>query len=145
MIVDQVIARLIAQVPGLSGRVEGAAELAALVRQDSLPQEMPAAFVLPLGVNGRDPDATAGLFLQMFDEIAGVILMVESAADPTGAQSLATIDSLIDATLAALAGWEPVDAIGVLTLLRGRLVSLSAGTVIYQLDFTLQQQLRIST
>ena len=52
----------------------------------------------------------------------------------------------------ALAGWAPEDSdpetdgtdpIGVLVLRRGRVNSLDAGTVFYQLDFAIQQQVRV--
>jgi hypothetical protein len=44
--------------------------------------------------------------------------------------------------LAALGGFDPAEAIGVLRLQRGELVSLNAGAVIYQLDFAILTQLR---
>ena len=46
--------------------------------------------------------------------------------------------------IAALAGWGPDSAPGVFELSRGDLVSMKAGALIYQLDFTLNDQLRIA-
>jgi hypothetical protein len=73
-----------------------------------------------------------------------VVLFARAAGDVTGEKTLATIDSLEAAVLAALAGWGPAGAIDVLEPRRGRLVSVAAGAVIYQIDFAITEQLRIS-
>lgn len=145
MQVDDAIVRLEAQVPALARRVEGAAELSELVRKNNLPQQTPAAFVLPLGLRGGEADTSAGIFRQSFDETIAVVLIIESAGDATGGKALPTIHALIWAVIAAIAGWAPADEIGVFRLMRGQLVSMSRGIVIYQLDFAIQDQLRITS
>lgn len=135
--------RLNAQVAALTGRVEEVADLAELVRKNALPQKSPAAFVLPAGFNAGAADAAAGLFRQALDQTIAVVLIVEAAGDPKAKRALAAIDDLIDAVLVALCGWAPAGAIADMRALRGRLVSVNAGTVIYQLDFAVQEQLRI--
>jgi hypothetical protein len=143
MLVDDVVTRLGGEVESLAGRVQGAAELTAMVKAGALPNVTPHAFVLPLGLRPLNTgDAAANAFTQDVDELVGIVLIVRGAGDATGARSLPTIDTLIAHILAALAGWAPDDAIGVLRLQRGQLVSVNAGVVIYQLDFAIQLQLR---
>lgn len=143
MIVSGVITRLSAEVDALGGRVQGLAELAALVRDRALPNVTPAAYVVPAGLRGGEGDASAGAFTQMVDEVVSVVLVVKSHGDPTGGKALATFDALIADCAAALAGWAPANQVGVFRLQRGAMVSLEAGTAIYQLDFAIRQQLRI--
>jgi hypothetical protein len=145
LLVDPVITRIDDEVPALKGRVEGAAELAALVREDALPQVMPAAFVVPVGLQGGRADAVSGLFRQNYVEVVGVVLIVAAAGDATGALALPELQDLVGAGVTAVCGWAPDAAVGVFELRRGALVSLNAGAVIYQLDFGINSQLRIET
>ncbi|MEX2480198.1 MAG: hypothetical protein WD928_04985 [Gammaproteobacteria bacterium] len=144
-LVSDIKTRLEAEVTALTGRVDEVADLAVLVSTGALPQRNPAAFVVPLGFDGGTPDAAAGLYRQSTTETVGVILFVEAAGDPRARRALATVDQLKDAVVAAIAGWAPDDAIGVFVARRGRLVSVNAGTVIYQIDFSLMDQLRIAS
>lgn len=143
MLVGEVIARLAERVPELAGRIEGAAELSALMRENRLPQVTPAAHVLPLGLRGLQADAAAGAFRQAVDETVAVVLTWRGY-EPTGARALAPLDALIGAVIEALAGWGPAAASGVLRLARGQLVAINAGTIVYQIDFTLTDHLRIT-
>lgn len=136
--------RLNTNVPALTGRVEGAAAFAELMRQNALPQVTPAAFVIPLGLQGGAADVVAGLYRQEVREIVGVMLTLRSFSR-TGEQALPELDQLIDAIVNAVAGYAPADAIGVFTVARGSIVSMSAGTLVYQLEFSLSDQLRIAT
>lgn len=135
--------RLTALVPELAGRVEGAAAFAELMRQNALPQVTPAAFVIPLGLQGGGAEAVTGLFRQDVQEIVGVMLVLRSFSR-TGEQALPELDALVGAVLSAVAGYGPADATGVFRLVRGALVSMSAGTIVYQIEFSLSDQLRIA-
>lgn len=140
--ITPVIDRLKTQVPEFSGRIEGAGEFAALMRQNALPQVTPAAHVLPLGLRGGQGQAAAGAFRQEVEEVVAVLITLR-AHSRTGAEALPDLDALIRKVITAIAGWGPDDAIGVFRLSRGQLVSMSAGTMLYQLDFALTDQLRI--
>lgn len=140
--IEAVKSRLEAQVPELAHRVEGAAQFAALMKSNALPQHTPAAHVLPLGLQGGRADAMAGAFTQELQEAIGVILTLRSQSQ-TGDKALDPVNTLVRAIIAALAGWAPNDETGVFRLLRGNLISMSAGTIVYQLDFTITDQLRI--
>ena len=140
--ISDVIARLDTYVPDLSGRIEGAAQFAALMKSNALPQVTPAAHVLPLGLQGGQADASAGEFTQIYQEVIGVVLTLRSN-ERTGAKALPPLDQLIMEVISAIAGWGPDSAIGVFRLVRGSILSMSAGTIVYQLDFSLSDQLRI--
>jgi len=143
MIVDEVIARVETASADLAGRVEGAGELTALVRERALPQMTPAAFVLPLGLRAGAADSVSGLFRQLADEVVAVVLVVEVAGDVTGGAALPTIDALVAGVIDGVCGWKPAGEIGSFRLDRGRLVAVDRGVVIYQLDFAIPRQLRI--
>ena len=141
---DELIARISEAVPQLSSRVEGAAELAALMGSNEMPQATPAAYVVPLGFDaGPQRDAT-GIHEQMVTESFGVVIVIDYAGDATGAAALPEIEDMVEAVRAALKGWQPVSAIDALSLRRGRLVDLRNGTVFYQLDVSLTQNDRTS-
>ncbi len=136
-------------IAALGGRIEPAAKFSDLMARNHAPQVTPAAFVLPLGLRGARADATAGLFRQGVVETLGVVLWLRSAGDATGARSLDALTPLRNAVIRRIAGWAPTsdwtegEAIGVFTLARGELLSLSAGLLIYQLDFAVEDQVRI--
>lgn len=130
-------------IPALAGRVQGAAKLAELTQRGAAAQADRAAFVLPLGLRGGQADATAGLFRQQIDQLVGVVLMVRNLGDATGEKAAGELEELVDDVIRAIAGWAPDEAIGVFVLVKGELISIAAGTITYQLDFALQDQLRI--
>lgn len=150
MLADQVRARL-ETVEGLAGAVDGALHLAELVGKQALPQRPLSAFVIPAGLNGGGAESSENAFLQAVDETVAVVLVLRSANDATGARAMPGLDALVWSVILALAGWAPsgvddaagIDPTGVFELKRGRTLSLSAGTVIYQLDFAIGQQLRV--
>lgn len=136
--------RLGAGVPELTGRIEGAAAFADLMRQNALPQVTPAAFVIPLGLQGGAAEAVTGFFRQEVQEVLGVMLVLRTFSR-TGDQALPELGQLVASVVAAVAGFAPDDAVGVFRLVRGALVSMTAGTIVYQLEFSLSDQLRIAT
>lgn len=140
--IDAVATRIAAIVPSLTGRVEGAAQLADLMARNALPQVTPAAFVVPLGLQGGAVSAATGLHIQMCEEVVGVVIALRSFS-ATGGEAMPELDALIRAVVHAVAGWAPGDAIGAFRLLRGGLLSMRTGTMLYQLDFALPDQLRI--
>lgn len=138
-----VIARLQDQVTDLRS-VEGAAEYKALVDGDKVPQQDPAAYVIPLGLRGDRPDVVAGLFRQPIAESIGVVLFLRGH-DAHGAKALANVRPFIGSVIGAIAGWQSSDEIGVFQLSRGALIGIKAGLLSYQIDFAINDQLRIAT
>lgn len=135
------LADRLATIPALAGRIRPAEELSELMKNNRLPQVTPAAFVLPLGLRGGAADAATGLYRQQVEWLEGVLLVVRAAGDATGAKGGTQLRPLIDATIAAIVGWS--EGFGTWVLRKGELVSLSAGTLTYQLEFALDDQLRI--
>lgn len=134
-LVDAVAARLKVQVADLNDRVEGAAELAALVDKGKLPQRSPSAFVLPLAQDGQANAAATGGHRQKVLEAIGVVVVVRHAGDATGRHQIAAFVPLLNAVRDALAGWEPDSSYEAFDFLRGRLVGLAGGAALQQLDF----------
>lgn len=141
--VPAVVTRLEAEVPALANRVKEAADFAELMRTNGLPQHG-GAYVLPLGLRGNQADAAAGGFRQGIEWVVGVLLTLRTyhRADRP---DLTELNALIDAVLAAICGWAPSDESGVFRLFRGQLVHVGKGTLAYQLDFAISDQLRIDT
>ena len=144
MLVDDVIARLKEAVPALQTRVNGAASLVQLIAQNQLGQHSPAAHVIGLGIRGGAPDVVTGLFRQPVVEQIGVILTFRNATG-AGAGALDRVEAVRTSVIEALCGWEPEGAFGPFQLQEGRVTSMQAGTLVYELSFAIPDQLRIST
>ena len=143
MLLDEVKTRLALTMPDLAGRIEGAAEMAQMMAQGSLPTETPFAFVIPLALDGAQVIDATGVHMQATTETIGVVLIVEYAGDPSGAQALPDLVTLRDGVIQALAGWQPQGAIDCFQLRRARLLDLKAATVFYQIDFSIPGILRV--
>ncbi len=131
-------------VVGLHGRVYSATDLAALQKTNTLGSVSPAAYTLPLGVGGGEPDASTGLFRQPVLWLDGVLLVVKVAGDATGAKAQQQMEPLIIDTINAVAGQDVDGMIGTYRLAKGELLGLAAGVLSYQLDFAIEDQLRIN-
>ena len=142
-LVDAVAARIGAEVSDLTGRIDSIADLAFLISTGALPQREVCAFVVPLGFDGGAANAAVNAFTQELNDSIGVVLCIKSLGDAKAKKALPTIGALSEAVVNAVAGWAPNNAVGVFTVSRGRLVSIDKGLVLYQIDFRLQDQLRI--
>lgn len=139
-----VTARIEARVAELVGRTLHAGDFADLVDKNRLPQVTPAAYVLPGGMTGGQVQSASSLFVQGFTETVMVVLAVRVAGDPLHANAIDQVDPLVTATIAAVAGWGPDDAPGVFVLGRAELVGAKDGLLIFQIEFNLMDQLRIT-
>lgn len=141
--VAEVMARIEERVPELAGRLASAAAFAQLVANGQLPQQTPAGFVLHGGLNGGKAQLAAGAFRQDLAEMVLVVLCVRVAGDALGDRGLDEVTPLVRSVIEAVVGWGPATAPGVFVLSRGELVGSQDSTLIYQLDFSLDDQLRI--
>ncbi|MGZ9811284.1 phage tail terminator protein [Pseudoroseicyclus sp. H15] len=139
----EVKARLQAEVTGLHS-IGTAGTLAALVSQNTLPQQTPAAILLPLGLRGAGVQSAAGSYTQATEEVIGVLLVFR-ITDPTAATALEDLGGFRDQVIAALAGWAPDDTVGVFALRRAAIVAVQNGIVTYQIEMAITDQLRIDT
>lgn len=142
--IAEVMARINAQVPELSGRVENAGRFAEIVERNQVPQVTPAAFVLPAGLAGGKAEAGAGLFIQSFRETVSVVLFVRVAGDPTSARAIDEATPILRKVVTGVVGWAPADAIGIFVLSQAELVGATRGVLTFQVDFELDDQLRIT-
>lgn len=139
----------IADVEGIKGRIQPAANLSELMARGLTPQGGDAAFILPLGIRGGSEQAMSGLYIQDVAETVGVVLMIRALGDATGARSTDRLLPIRNAIIRRVAGWSPPphwmegETVGQFRLARGELISLTAGLLTYQLDFVLSDQLRI--
>lgn len=140
MLVEALKNRLRDEVSALRS-VEGAASMAALIQSNGLPQQTPAAHVVTLGMQGGDEEAAAGAFVQSYQEVLGVIVTWRTVVNSD--RTVTDVEELIRAIVLAVAGWEPAGAMAPFKLLRGQLVAMNKGTLVYQLDFAIADQLRI--
>ena len=142
---DDVRDRVKAQVEAFApdSRMGNAAQFSTLVEGNQTPQQTPAAFVLPGPIQGGPVNAMTGAFVQDFRETVILVLFVKVAGDARGGRAIDEITPLIRAVVNAVAGWAPEDATGVFVLGSGELVGSQRGHLIYQLDFALEDQLRI--
>ena len=143
VVIADVIARLNARVPEFRS-IEGVADFTELLKQNALPQQTPAAHVVPNGIRGGKPEAAAGLFTQSTSEAIAVLLTLRSN-DQAGERALADVDGLIGNVINAIAGWASNDEVGVFQLETGSVLSLAAGTLVYQLTFSITDELSITS
>ena len=124
-------------------RCEGTVELMALVQAGALPPVGESAFVVPMGYRGGAGLSTGAGYVQATEEAIAVVLAirVQGGAVPTDA----ALEARIDTVIRAVAGWQPPGAPDVFRLIRGAVLSLEKGVLLYQIEFATQSQLRIVT
>lgn len=140
--IDAVIARLKARTTLRS--VEGAASLQRLMANKVVPAGTHAAYVVPLGLQGGTEESITGLFRQTLTEAVGVILIRNAWGSARGGNVQDELSADIQMVIAALAGWAPQSGPGVFRVVRGQLVGSENSAVVYQLDFAIPTQMRIT-
>ena len=141
---DEVRARVEAKVPALVGRLQHAGDFARMVEKNQLPQVTPAGFVLPGGISGGKAEAMAGAYVQAFRERVLVAIVVRSAGDPLESRAIDQATPIVIDVINAVAGWGPDDAPGIFVLEQAELVGATQGALVFQIDFGLDDQLRIT-
>lgn len=144
MLVDTVKARLEEALPDLSGRINGALQLARLRQQNALPQVTPAAFVILGDIEGGEVTSASGAFIQAFRETVAVVLVVRTNDSPAAARSGDALHPLIWAVIETLVGRRLEGAVGQMALRSAFLVSLADGAAIYQIEFSQLNQMRLA-
>lgn len=140
---EEVGARIEALVPDLAGKLGHAGGFSQMVERNQLPQVTPAGFVLPGGIRGGQAHAATGLFVQDFREVVTVVVVVRVGGDPLAAKAIDRLAPIVRQVVEAIAGWGPEDATGVFVLERADLVGATGGANVFQIDFALDDQLRI--
>ena len=86
--------------------------------------------------------SAGGAFTQILREMVSVVLTLRTY-DRAAGDDLPELHELIQAVLQAVAGWGPDGSVGVFELARGSLIHNRDGRLVYQLDFAIDDQLRI--
>lgn len=135
--------RLADKITDLSAdRIMGAAEFAEAVERATLPQAAFFAYLIPTGLRGGKPSSMSGMFTQPLSVTLGVVLGFRTHS-PDAEAALTEIDARITQTIAAFVGWAPADQPGAFKLNSGRMTGFQKGAVFYQLEFEIDDQLRI--
>lgn len=95
-------------------------------------------------MSGAAPQVSTGFYVQPITETVGVLLFAR-AGTPTGDQALHELRPLLEDVISALVGWAPGAQSGVFSFRAGRLISFAEGLLIYQQEFSIDDQLRIAT
>ena len=81
--------------------------------------------------------------------MVSVVLCKRVSGDPTGSKAIDEMKTFAEHAIKAIAGWEPpvaegeAEPIGVFEFAQGELVGAVDSTLVFQLDFRLNDQLRI--
>lgn len=139
-----VMERLADRVPELRGRLYAAADLQAILSGAAAAPQGVSAHVLPAALSARGGESAAGLFTQIVDEVVSV-LVVYRHAGAAGERAAPEIRDMRMRIIAALAGSAPDDTAGDFVFRAARLQPpLPGGTLLDQIDFSIQDQLRIT-
>jgi len=141
-LLDDITARIEAQVPDLAGKVGSFADLSALFDREFRPRRAVTAWVVPGGMTGGPAHATIGRFSQVVTRSV-VVALAWRISDATGAAGLPGAEATVDAVVAALLGYEPPSASssarGVLQLRSGE-TFIRAGALACILEFTIEDE-----
>lgn len=142
--IDAIVARLESLIPELDHRVDGAAEFTRMMETKKLPSGGVRAYVLPTGIRGQSGNALAGAFTQPIVRTMAVVLLTRSV-DASGERALSRLGAFVDEIIASLAGWAPADEVGVFELRQASIIPTENGLLGYQIEFSITDQLRITS
>lgn len=137
---SDIIDRIKSHGPALRS-VQGAVELAALLKAGTPIVGKPFAHVVPMGLRGQPPEVAAGSFAQQIDVGFSVVLTVPTIDDPKGEKAISAADPLVTGIITALSGWGPEAAPGVIYMTRAQIVRFEPGLIVYGVDFTITDRL----
>jgi hypothetical protein len=135
-----VLARLTGTKPLVD--VATSADFAALVEQQAAPSRMPAAWIMPIAIQPREPAVFGSATQQLVRETIGVLIAVKHAGDASGGKALDALVAPRRAVRARLHGWLPHPEMCPLELGAGRLAGVKQGTVFWLQHFATDYALR---
>jgi hypothetical protein len=94
VIVDTFISQLRANAPIFAGRVAGAAEFYAGLKNYNTSLALPAAYVMPLGQEGGDNQAIGGDLIQIVRKSIGVAVELDAQTDRRGQAPVMLFDQI---------------------------------------------------
>lgn len=132
MNLDPVILQLRERVPLFAQRVAGAAEFKVLPETAKLP--VPAAYVMPLAEEPREPSSQNGYRQQVRDQIA-VVVVLSNLAEERGQTAANSLHAVRTALFKALLGWQPAEDYDAMEFDGGQLLHLDRARLYYQFEF----------
>jgi hypothetical protein len=138
-------------VPALGGRVAGAADFVAGLREYNATMPLPAGYVLPLDQDSPGNEVMIGL-IQTVTRTIGVAVEFDATGDRRGQTPAMRFDEIQDQLCQALLLWQPASSRGGPGTGRvpnqqgfwfagGRMLDLDRARLFYQWEFSLQWQL----
>jgi hypothetical protein len=124
-------------VPVFGGRVAGIVEFDAVMRGELRPEELPAAYVLPLGEDATDNDVQNALYQEVKQHV-GVVVEFNNSLDRRGQNVTLQYWSTRTAIMAAILNWRATDpdhALRGFEYSGARLLSWDDASVFYQFEF----------
>ena len=146
MIVETFIAQLRANAPLFAGRIAGAAEFYAGLKNYNTSLVLPAAYVLPLGQEADSNVAMNGL-IQIVHKSIGVAVELDAQTDRRGQAPVMQFDVIEAQIFASVLNLNIVDANGCPRMTRGsyfqgaRYLDLDRARLFYQWEFGLDWQI----
>lgn len=131
-----IIARLKSEIPALSNRVGGTADLVAAQEQDDIP--VPHAFVVPGGDVADEADLAGPITQQDMVEEFAVVVAVANTSDQIGRAAGDAVDDLRTSIWTALLGWEPAADHGPFAYLGSNHLEMSRARLWHQFNFVTQ-------
>lgn len=146
MIVETFIAQLRANAPLFGGRIAGAAEFYAGLKNYNTSMPLPAAYVLPLGQDADSNIAMNGL-IQMVHKGIGIAVELDAQTDRRGQAPVMQFDQIEAQLFASVLNLHITDADGCPRMTRGvyfqgaRYLDLDRARLFYQWEFGLDWQI----
>jgi hypothetical protein len=138
-VIQQVRTRAVsATVPVFSDRVGGAAQFKILPEASNLP--VPAAYVIPLADQPKEPSSLNGYRQGVREQIA-VVVVLSNLPDERGQAAAQLLDTYRQALFRALLGWQPADDYDAMVFDGGQLLHLDRARLYYQFEFSAEWEI----
>ena len=73
------------------------------------------------------------------------VVLLTRSVDAAGERALGRLETFVDEIVTALAGWAPADEVGVFELRQASIIPTDHGLLGYQIEFSITDQLRITS
>lgn len=142
MIVETFISQLRANAPIFAGRIAGAAEFIAGLRNYNANMLLPAAYVVPQSQDAERNDVLNGL-IQVVHKVIGIVVELDASTDRRGQAPVSLFDTVEAQLFASVLGLyigecrmsRPVSFLG------GRYLDLDRARLFWQWDFGIDWQI----
>jgi hypothetical protein len=101
---------------------------------------VPAAYVLPLAEQPKEPSSQNGYRQTVRDEIA-VVVVLSNTPDERGQSAAQQLHAVRRALFRALLGWQPADDYDAMTFEGGQLLQLDRARLYYQFEFSAEWEI----